>query len=50
MKDNELKNIIGGVSINSSLINAIVKGINTILEIGRSIGTSIRKISSKTFC
>lgn len=49
MSDNELKAIIGG-SISASFITAIVRGINTLLDLGRSFGTAIRRITSGQKC
>ncbi|MEI3529779.1 MAG: bacteriocin [Bacilli bacterium] len=46
----QLSNINGGVSISGTLINAVVKGINVFLDLGRSIGTAIRRVSSGKVC
>lgn len=45
----ELLNIEGG-SISGTMINSITKGINTILDLGRSLGTAIRRIGSGNVC
>lgn len=39
----ELVKIEGGSSISSSYINAIINGVKVIFEIGRSIGSSIKR-------
>ena len=44
----ELNNIVGGVS--GAIISSIIKGANTLLEIGRSLGSSIRRFFMKSFC
>lgn len=44
----ELLNITGGVS--ASYITALVRGINSILELGRSLGTAIRRLFSGKIC
>ncbi len=49
IRDKELKQINGG-SISATLINAIVKGISLILELGKSLGSSIRRITSGNTC
>lgn len=49
IKDEELKNIQGG-AIGSTMITALVRGINTILDLGRSLGTAIRRIQTKNMC
>ncbi len=46
---NELKNINGG-GISSAFITAIVRGVNTILDISRSLGSAIRRIQSGNLC
>lgn len=50
LDNNELLNVMGGVSITGTLISAISRGINTLLDFGRSLGTAIRRISSNGMC
>ena len=50
LTNNELKAIVAGASITSSLLNSIVKGINAFMDIGRYLGSSIRRFSSKAIC
>ncbi len=47
---NELLNIDGGTSISGTLISSITRGINTLLDMGRSLGTAIRRIGSNNVC
>ena len=42
--------LIEGGSISGTLISAITKGINTILDMGRSFGNAIRRIGSNNVC
>ena len=49
LRETELKSIQGG-SIGSTMITALVRGINTILDLGRSLGTVIRRIQTKNMC
>lgn len=44
----ELLNITGGIS--ASYITALVRGINSILELGRSLGTALRRLFSGKIC
>lgn len=46
----QLANINGGVNISGTLINAIIKGINSFLDLGRSIGTAIRRVQTGNIC
>lgn len=45
----ELEQIKGG-SISAALFNAIARLTNTIYEIGRGVGSSLRRIITKTLC
>ena len=45
----EMLNISGG-GISASFINALARGINTLLDLGRSLGTSIRRSISGKVC
>lgn len=45
----ELLNIEGG-SISGTLISAITRGINTVLDMGRALGNAIRRIGSGNIC
>ena len=49
LKKEELLEIKGG-SISGTYINALVKGIDTILELGRSFGTAIRRWVTGNVC
>ena len=49
IEEKELKNIIAG-SISASFITAIVRGINSVLDLGRSLGTAIRRITTGQKC
>ena len=50
LKNNELKMIKAGAGITAALVNAIMSGINSFLDIGRYLGSSIRRITSKNNC
>lgn len=49
LKENELKLITGG-TITATFINAVVKGISLIAELGKSLGSTIRRITSDKTC
>ncbi|MBR1385522.1 MAG: hypothetical protein IJ568_01685 [Bacilli bacterium] len=46
----ELKNLDGGDTITGTLITAISQGLKTLVDIGRSFGSSIRRIKDKRLC
>ncbi len=50
LEDEELKSIQGGTDISASFITAIVRGVNAFLDIGRSLGTVIRRLASGNVC
>lgn len=45
----ELKKIKGG-GISGTLINSFARAINSLLGLGRSLGTSIRRINDNKLC
>jgi hypothetical protein len=50
MNDEKLIMVVGGVSLTGTLINAMSRAINALLEVGRSLGTAIRRITNKNLC
>lgn len=46
----ELLEVEGGTSINSTLLTALVKGATIFLELGRSLGSAIRRTFNKKSC
>lgn len=42
--------IVGGINITATLIGNLVRGANIILDLGRSIGSAIRRIRTKRIC
>lgn len=50
MEEAELKKIIGGATISGTLINSFCKGIEIILEVGRSFGSAIRRLGDHNTC
>lgn len=50
MDDRLMLNVTGGASISGSILNSISRLISTVLEIGRTVGSSVRMIVSKKKC
>lgn len=50
LKKDELLSVVGGINITASFISAIAKGINSILDLGRSLGTAIRRVVGNSLC
>ena len=51
LKKEELLNISGGANwFSASFLNSISRAVNTLLDLGRSLGTSIRRSVSGKIC
>ena len=48
--EDELLKIVGGFNITATFMNSIARGIETILDLGRSFGTAIRRVVGKSIC
>jgi len=50
LKNEEMMQITGGINWNGTIINALAKAVNTLLELGRALGSSIRRIAGGNYC
>ena len=50
MTDNELKEIKGGVGFSATVVNAMIRGVTFTLELGRTLGTIIRRKMTNNYC
>ena len=50
LNNTELLAIIGGVTISGAFINSIASGITKMLDLGRSLGTAIRRVTGNNLC
>ena len=48
--EQELYEINGGINFSSSMLNAISATARIVLEIGRSIGSALRRSTSRNIC
>lgn len=46
----QLKSIKAGASFSSTMINSLVRGFNSFLDIGRYFGSSIRRVFTGSLC
>lgn len=46
----EMENIIGGASISGTVINALTSIIKTVFEIGKEVGSGIRRVYEGKMC
>ena len=49
LQKEELVNVVGG-AITATLINALARAVTTILDLGRTLGSSIRRSRTKNYC
>ncbi len=49
LTEQELVNIVGG-GISAALISAVTKVFTTIIEVGKMIGSSLRRSNTKNYC
>lgn len=50
LTDKELYEIKGGAAITSTFLNSVARLITTILDFGRTIGSSIARYKNKKYC
>ena len=51
LNKNELLEVSGGAStISGAFITSIIKGISSIFDLGKSLGTAVRRIMEKNIC
>lgn len=50
LNSKELKQIKAGAAISATLINSLVKGFNSFMDIGRYLGSSIRRFIGGNTC
>ena len=50
LQKDELLNISGGASISASWLNAMSRAVTTLMDLGKSLGTSIRRSISGKIC
>ncbi len=46
----ELLCVYGGTSFTGTLMSALARGIDSIMDIGRSLGTAIRRMQGNRLC
>ena len=46
----EAKSIVAGTSITGTLVNSLIKGIDTFMDVGRYLGSSIRRLFGGKVC
>ena len=50
MTDNELIEIKGGRSISGTILNGVVRALSFALELGRSLGSALRRQQDGSYC
>jgi len=49
LTDKELNYIVGG-AVSGALLSNIIKGVQLIFDLGRSLGNTIRRMITKNYC
>lgn len=49
IEEKEMKQITAG-AINGTLLNAILRGANIFIDVGRNFGSAIRRLTSNNLC
>ena len=47
---NELLEVSGGAGVSAAFLNAAARTISTVVDIGRSLGSAIRRLASGNVC
>ena len=50
LTNNELLEIAGGINWTASLFSSVARAIDTVMNVGRSLGSAIRRISNGSLC
>lgn len=50
LKKEEMLNVFGGAGVSASMLNALSRAVTTLLDLGRSLGTAIRRSFSGKIC
>jgi len=50
LSNKELLTIAGGASLSASFFNALSRTVETVLEVGRSLGSAIRRLFNGSYC
>ena len=47
----EMLNVSGGaLNITTTFLTALIRGVNSFMDVGRSLGTAIRRVTSNKVC
>ena len=50
LEKRELKQIKAGANVSATLLNAIIRGVNSLMDVGRYFGSSVRRWVSNGKC
>lgn len=48
--EKELLQIVGGLNVSGAILNALKSCANTVMDIGRSLGSALRRLSNGSLC
>ena len=50
LNNNELLEIAGGVNWSAAFFNSVARAIDTVMNVGRSLGSAIRRLTNGSMC
>lgn len=50
ISNKDLYNIVGGINISGSMLHSFIGAFNLVLDIGRSLGTALRRTFGRSIC
>lgn len=50
LNNKELMNVEGGAGLTASFLNAISRAVSTLMEVGRNLGSAIRRTINGNIC
>lgn len=50
LKKQEMLNVKGGAGITSAMLNALMRTVSVMYNIGQAVGSAIRRVSGRNYC
>lgn len=50
ISDIKLKEINGGATISSAVLNAVMRTVSVMFSLGQAVGSAIRRVAGKNYC
>lgn len=50
IEKNEMLNVKGGAGLSSAMLNAVMRTVSVMFNIGQAVGSAIRRVTGKNYC